>query len=462
MSPARRIALPSILAIIALITVSCGGATTQPTATSAPESNPTQAASSPTEAMANPTEAMATSEPVTLDLWFHSGRGPERDALKQILDNFAAQNPNITVNAVELPEGSYNDQVQAAAFADNLPCLLDFDGPYVYNYAWGGFLIPLDPYVSSAMKDDFLPTIIQQGTFQDGKLYSLGQFDSGLAIFANKQYLNDANVRIPTMDEPWTKDEFESALQSLQALPDVKYALDTKMNYGQGEWYTYGFSPVLWSFGGGLIDRQTYQSADGVLNGAASLDAMTLMQGWFQNGYSNPQPAGDTEFTDGDAALSWVGHWAAPGYMDAMGDNLLLLPMPDFGTGPKTGMGSWNWGITSRCANPDAAWTVLDFLLQPDQILIMTNANGAVPARKSALDQSDLYGSGGFLNLYVQQINRGWAIPRPKTPAYPAITSAFQVAFGNVINGADVQSELDQATQKIDTDIQNNNGYPLQ
>ncbi len=459
----RRMVLVVLLVALAMLVAACGGsATATPATSSSTEATATPAAAAPTQAPSGATATQAPSgEAVSLDLWFHSGRGPERDALKQILDNFAAQNSNITVNAVELPEGSYNDQVQAAAFADKLPCLLDFDGPNMYNYAWGGFLIPIDSYVPADMKSDFLPSIIDQGTFQDGKLYSLGQFDSGLALFANKQYLQEANVRIPTLDQPWTKDEFMSALNSLKNVQGVKYPLDTKMNYGKGEWYTYGFSPVIWSFGGSLIDRQNYQTSDGYLNSQASIDAMSLIQSWYQDGLSNPQPAGDTEFTDGVAAISWVGHWAAPGYMDAMGDNLLLLPMPDFGTGPKTGMGSWNWGITSRCANPDAAWTVLDFILQPDQILIMTNANGAVPARRSALSQSKLYGANGFLNLYVQQIDKGWAMSRPKTPAYPTITQAFQTAFDNIKDGADVKSELDTAVQTIDQDIKNNNGYPL-
>jgi multiple sugar transport system substrate-binding protein len=466
MSSRKWVGLLTLFVALAMLTAACGGgqaATPTTSAAAAPTEAPTQAA--PTEAA--PTEAAATQAPageaVSLDLWFHSGRGAERDALTTILDNFAAQNPNITVNAIELPEGSYNDQVQAAAFADTLPCLLDFDGPNMYNYAWGGFLIPLDDYVPADMKADFLPSIINQGTFQDGKLYSLGQFDSGLALYANKQYLQDANVRIPTLDEPWTGDEFMAALNSLKALDGVQYPLDTKLNYGivGNEWVSYGFTPVIWSYGGSLIDRDTYQTADGYINGQASVDAMSLIQSWYQDGLANPQPAGDTEFTDGVAAISWVGHWAYAGYNDAMGDNLLLLPMPDFGTGPKTGMGSWNWGITSRCANPDAAWTVLDFILQPDQILVMTNANGAVPARRSALSQSELYGPNGFLNLYVEQIDRGWAMPRAITPAYPAITTAFQTAFGNIVDGADVQSEMDKAAQSIDQDIQNNNGYPI-
>jgi multiple sugar transport system substrate-binding protein len=447
----KGLALLTLFVALSMLVAACGGAT----------ATPAPAAQAPTQAPAEATQA-PSGEAVTIDLWFHSGRGSERDALSQILDNFAAQNTNITVNPIELPEGSYNDQVQAAAFADKLPCLLDFDGPNMYNYAWGGFLIPLDDYVPADMKSDFLTTIIDQGTFQDGKLYSLGQFDSGLALYANKQLLEQANVRIPTLDQPWTGDEFMAALNSLKQLDGVDYPLDTRMDYGPGEWYTYGFSPVIWSYGGSLIDRDTYQTSDGYLNSQASIDAMSLIQSWYQDGLSDPQPAGSTEFIDGVSAISWTGHWEAPGYMDALGDNLLLLPMPDFGAGPKTGMGSWNWGITSRCANPDAAWTVLDFILQPDQILVMTDANGAVPARKSALAQSANYGPDGPLNLFVEQLNRGWGVPRPITPAYPAITTAFQTAFANTRDGADVKGELDKAVQAIDQDIQNNNGYPIQ
>ncbi|HBY95729.1 MAG: sugar ABC transporter substrate-binding protein [Ardenticatenaceae bacterium] len=448
-------------ALLLLLLVACGGGggaapTAEPLTTTIAAPEATSEAQTPATGQGASGVAAGT-----VKLWFHSGRGEERDALNKILDNFRATNSGVTVDAVELPEGSYNDQVQAAAFANDLPCLLDFDGPFVYNYAWGGFLIPLDQYLTPEMKDDFLPSIIQQGTFQDGKLYSLGQFDSGLAIWANKEQLDTAGVRIPTLDKPWTKDEFNQALASLQKVDGIENALDLKMNYGRGEWFTYGFSPILQSFGGDLIDRSSYKSTDGVLNGSESVAAMEMVQGWFKDGYVNPQPPGDTAFVEGKSALSWVGHWVANQYMDELGDNLLLLPMPDFGKGPKTGMGSWNWGITSNCSNPDAAWKVLSFLVEPDQILVMTDANGAVPARKSALAKSKLYGPDGKLNLLVKQLEGGIAVPRPITPAYPAITSAFQEAFDNIKNGADVKSELDKAVKKIDQDIEDNQGYPI-
>lgn len=402
-------------------------------------------------------------EAVTIDVWFHSGKGEEREVLDAQVTTFNDTHDDVQVNAIILPEGSYNDQVSAAALAGDLPCLLDFDGPFLYNYAWSGYLIPLDDYVPQDVKDDFLPSIIDQGTY-GGKLYSLGTFDSGLSIWANKSYLEEAGVRIPTgIDDPWTMEEFMDALEALEALEQVEYPLDLKLNYGAGdEWNTYAFSPFIQSFGGDLIDRSDYQTAQGFVNGPEAVEAMEWFQSLFEDGYVNPSPAGDDSFYGTKtAALSYVGHWMYGPHTEGLGDDAILVPMPILGDKAVTGSGSWNWGITSSCENPDAAYEFLSFLTSPEEILHMTNANGAVPARTSAIEQSELYAEGGLLNLFVQQLQGGVAVARPQTPAYPTITNAFKTAVWNIIAGADVQAELDIVAETIDQDIADNDGYPL-
>jgi multiple sugar transport system substrate-binding protein len=445
--------LMSLLLLSSMILAACASSATQAPTQPAAATEPPAAATQP---------PAAGGESVTIDIWFHSGKGEERDVLDAQVADFNGMDSGVQINAVQLPEGSYNDQVNAAALAGDLPCLLDFDGPFLYNYAWSGYLTPIDSYVSDELKADFLPSIINQGTY-GGHLYSLGTFDSGLAIWGNKAYLDAAGVRIPTsIQDPWDMAEFMDALEKLQALPEVEYAIDFKLNYGATEWFTYGFSPIVQSFGGDLIDRTDYQSADGVLNGPESVAALEWFQSLFQDGYANPQPAGDDDFyTKKITALSWVGHWMWGPHSEGLGDDLVLIPMPKLGDKAVTGMGSWNWGITSSCPNPDAAWKFLEYLIEPDQILRMTDANGAVPARKSAIANSKLYAEGGPLNIFVQQLEGGVAVERPVTPAYPVITSAFTEAVNNIIAGADVQSELDKAVQKIDQDIQDNQGYQL-
>ena len=385
-----------------------------------------------------------------ITVWYHSGRGAEREVTRDQVERFNEMQDEVFVNLVELPEGSYNEQVQAAAVANDLPDVLDLDGPYVANYAWSGYLHPLEDFMSEEMKEDFLPSIMAQGTYND-HVYALGAFDSGLAFWGNRKYLEAVDARIPTsVDDAWTYDEFMQIVKDLQALEEVEYALDFKM-FDVGEWYTYGFSPFFQAFGADLIDRDANQ-AEGTLNGEKAIAAGKWFKSLFEDGYANPNPPGDTEFINEVAALSWTGHWNYNPYKEALGEDLVLLPAPKFEK-QATGMGSWAWSITNNSDNPEAAWKFLEFVLQPENIVQMTDANGAVPARSSAVESSELYKEDGDLSLFVEQLET-IAVPRPVTPAYPVITDAFTTAVDNFVSGADVEAELDKAAQEIDQEFQ--------
>ena len=147
-------------------------------------------------------------------------------------------------------------------------------------------------------------------------------------------------------------------------------------------------------------------------------------------------------------------------YRKAFGDDLVILPLPNFGKGSKTGMGSWQWGVTSKTKSVDAAWAFINYLLKDQQVLQMTGANGAVPATKSASAASTQFAPGGPENIFVQQLESS-AVPRPQTPAYPTITLSFQKAINDILNGGDVKAALDKAVQDIDRDIKDNDGYPV-
>lgn len=403
---------------------------------------------------------LAQDEPQPVTFFFHSGTGGEFDAVTQITENFNNSQDEFVAIPTEIPGENYTDAVNAAALAGDLPCLLDFDGPTLYSFAWRGYLTPIDDLIPEGFLDDILPSIVQQGTYND-QLYSLGVFDSGLAIWGNRAYLEEAGVRIPTsIEDAWTFDEFNAAIEALSALDGV-YALDFKTNYGAGEWYTYGLSPILQSFGADLIERDAFQEAEGTLNGAEAVEALEWFSGLFENGHALTSPPDDSEFVNGNAALSWVGHWEYPNYLQNLEDDLVLIPMPQLGDAAVTGMGSWNWGITSSCENPEGAWAFLEFMLEADQMQIMTNANGAVPSRISVLEADERYAEGGPLNIYFQQLTSGVAVPRPATPAYPVITAEFARAVDEILKGADVQGALDTAVDAIERDIAENDGYPL-
>jgi len=394
----------------------------------------------------------------TLQVWAHAGQEAERRVLEQQVTRFNALETDIRVRVNFIPEQSYNAQVQAAAVAGELPDLLELDGPFLYNYVWQEHLISLDELLSAGTRKDLLPSIEKQGRYL-GRLYAVGTFDSGLGLYASRKKLEAAGVRVPTApDDAWHQDEFEAALAALAARDADGKVLDLKLNYS-GEWYTYAFSPLLQSAGGDLIDRDGYRSADGVLNGPGSVSAMRALQHWLQAGYVD-RNVDDNAFVGRRVAISWAGHWEYPRYAETLGADLVVLPLPDLGQGTRTGQGSWVWSITRRCADPEAAGRFIEFLLRPAEVLAMAGSNGAVPATRTAIERSPLYGPKGPLNLFSRQLLGGYSVPRPRTPAYPVITSAFQQAFNDIRDGGEVQAALDRATRVIDQDIRDNKGYP--
>ena len=406
----------------------------------------------------NADEQASPNGPIRLQVWAHAGQQAERDVLQSQVDRFDQQSDGIDVQLTFIPERDYNAQVQAAAIAGDLPDVLEFDGPYLYNYIWQGHLLPLENLLPSTLVRDLLPSIATQGTYHQ-HLYAVAVFDSGLGLYARKSALDAIGARIPSSAaEAWSIAEFNTILSKLAAQDPDRAVLDLKLNY-RGEWFSYGFSPILQSAGADMIDRENYQHSQGVLNSPAAVAAFQHLQDWITTGYVDPN-IDDAAFINGRVALSWVGHWAYSAYKQAWPNDLVLLPLPDFGQGSKTGQGSWNWSISRTSAHAHAAAQFLAFLLNVDEVLRMSDANGAVPGTRSAVERSQLYGDEGELRLFAEQLMQGVSTPRPKTPAYPVMTTAFQKAFQQIRNGADVKRALDQAAQRIDQDIKDNQGYP--
>ena len=124
-------------------------------------------------------------------------------------------------------------------------------------------------------------------------------------------------------------------------------------------------------------------------------------------------------------------------------DDLIVLPLPDFGTGVKTGQGSWQWAIGKKTADADAAWTFIEYTLQPEQQKLIAGAAGAIPARSSVANADPKFAAGGDLELFVQQHSKGLSVPRPTTPAYNTVSNAFNQAIQDIIDKADVKASLD-------------------
>lgn len=432
-TPLKRLAAAALAATLALSLAACG-----------------KGSSASSEAQ---TDANGTT---TLKMWTHNaGNDKELAAINQIVTDYNGSQTKYKVEVQAFPQESYNTSVTAAAASKSLPCILDVDGPNVANWAWGGYLAPLDGLDDQIA--EFLPSTVGQ---YDGKNYAVGYYDVALLMQARKSALVDNGIRIPTIDQPWTKDEFMSALAAIKAGGSFENTLDMQTG-DPGEWWPYAFSPQLQSFGGDLINREDYKSADGVLNGPEALEWANWFRSLNTNGYM-PLKSGEDpgqDFLNGKTAILYNGSWGASGARaSAIADDVVFLPAVDLGTGPKIGGGSWQWAVSSGCAAPQGALDYMKFALQDKYVAAVAQAAGTIPATDAAAAMVPGYEPGGQDDIF-RQFSKQFAVVRPVTPGYPFIATTFTKAAQDILNGADPQSALDQAVKEIDSNQQSNNNF---
>ena len=264
------------------------------------------------------------------------------------------------------------------------------------------------------------------------------------------------------MEEPWTLEEFDGLIGSYPSNSgEYDFAFDPGMAW-TGEWYPYAFSPFLQSFGGDLIDRETYQTAEGILNGDEAVAFGEWWQSLFDRGLApgTSQDGADREtgFVDGRYALQWNGNWAALPALEAFGDDMIFLPAPDFGSGPVIGAASWQFGIAATSENKEGAAAFIEFAIQDEYLAAFSGATGLIPATAGAAAMTENYAEDGPLNVFFG-LSEAQALVRPVTPGYVVMALVFEKALADIANGADVLDTLDAAVDEIEADIEANSGY---
>ena len=385
-------------------------------------------------------------EPGVIRVWCHQGQEQENLAMRAMAKAFneAHAAKGIRVRIEFFPDYQYTERISIAAAARDLPDVFDLDGPTVAQFVDAGLLAPLDPYFTEEERNDFLDTIIDQGTIHN-TLYALGAFDSAMVLYYDKARLTEAGVAPPAEGTAWTWEEFMEACRTLKAAGMDPVSLH--MDITADEWYTYAFSPLLWSAGGALMNPAE-ERVMGVLNDATNVRVLTAWQQLFEEGLAARAPINPDPFGAGETVMDWNGHWMARAHLEAKGDNLGVMPLPRTGPEPVAACGSWCWAISAHTPHSDLAIKWLKWVTDPKTgVEPIVRAGGAVPARLSAFEYFPQYEEDPWRLFKVQLRDHGR--PRPKTPFYPNLTQHVAAALRDIAYGADVETRLTRAAEAV-------------
>ncbi|ADD03334.1 extracellular solute-binding protein family 1 [Thermoanaerobacter italicus Ab9] len=401
----------------------------------------------------NTTDSKDEAGEIKLKMWVHVTDETDEGKvyLKRVQDFNEANKGKIKVDIEFIPRGGggsgYEDKINTALTTGQLPDIITLDGPNTAAYADAGIIVPIDKYIPKEVKDDYVDSIIQQGTY-NGKLYSLGIMESTVALFYNKAIFKELGIKPGTVDNPWTWDDLYNAAKKITKSKGYP-ALDMALNW-TGEWKIYAYAPFVWSNGGDVISADGLH-ADGIFNSKENVEALSFIQKLVKEGLVSATPE-DKSFHIGKSAMLLNGAWTIPdlekNYKDLDWD---VMPYP---VSPKTKelhvpTGSWAFAVTSNAKNVEAAAKVVEWMTNKESNIAIHNAIGMLPSRKSAIKEIDDFKKEGPYKVLMDQVLKG-GHPRPRSVIYPIISRSFEEAIEAIIYGEDVQKTLTNKMEQIE------------
>ena len=396
-----------------------------------------------------------------ITLWTHTaGSEAELSTVEDIVADYnSSPDRKGTVKIQSFPQSSYNDSVISASTAGNLPCLVDVDQPNTPYWGWANILAPLTDKALLKRANQLIGSA--KGTWNK-QIYTVGYFDATTALFARKSVLKDLGIRVATVDRPWTKAEMDDALAKMKASGHWTYPFEMGTADNKTEWYAYAYAPILQSFGGDLVNRKDYQSSQGVLNSPEAIEFANWMRSLVEHGYINSKGGSDTalDFVNKKSGLLYGGIWTMSTVQKYAkdSDDIVAMPMADFGHGSVAGGGSWTVGMTPTCNNKEAAMSYIRFSLKDKYIAGMAKAGMNIPSTVGAQNLIPEFASGGSMQIFTK-ISSKYVKMRPETPAYNFISTEFRKTIGDIMNGSDATSGLNKAVNHIDGNIKGADGY---
>ncbi len=337
---------------------------------------------------------LAFAQDVEITYWQYDF-GARVDAMTQLIEQFEAEYPNITVVQETFPYDNYQEQVAASLPAGTGPDVVQFFYGWLPTWQRSGYVEPLpEAYFDAAMLDaEFVP--MAQASKLNGVYYGLPTAVRSLGLFYNMDKLTEAGYDAP----PATWDEFIEMAKALTVKRGPRFE---QIGYGiapTGQDHHLIREVLTRQFG-----TQPY-SDDGtevLYDSEAGLAAFEFYTSW-----ATEEEIGVPEFVPGNSgyrdgfrtqeniAMIIDGSFAIGATRDAAQFNWGVTEIPTLENGVQANFGSfWMNGLSPNAfadeATLDASAKFLEFVTRPEAMQLWLDVVGELPARQSLISDPEL------------------------------------------------------------------------
>ena len=334
-------------------------------------------------------EAAPTFDPneeVTLNLAFW-GNDVRAALYEEAIAAFNEEYPNITVSATFLPFPDFWEKRQTEAAGGGLPDVMQFDYSYLRQYSENNLLLDLDPYLGNLIETEPLAqNILDIGVVND-TTYGIPTSTNAWGLFTNPVLLEKAGV------EEFEGGSWEDYSEWMGEVTDAS---------GGAFWGGGDFTGRIQNFELQLRSEGSHLFSE---DGKPGFDEERLAEFWesgqdIRDGIGVPQqraeeitPKGVFETALTASELTWDNFGA--GYLAGLGAGytelgLIAPPVTKEGAKDLYLKPSMLHTISAKTEHPEAAATLVDFLINSPESGEIFGTNRGLPASETALAAAEL------------------------------------------------------------------------
>lgn len=314
--------------------------------------------------------ATASNAAETVDFWFHFDN-PD-NPMSSLVEEFEAQNPDIKINAENIPWNSYYDNLYTSIAAGSAP-----DAAMVKMFAQPrliemGALEPIGDYIDNwDGKSDIQSDLLELVRGNDGESYYLPLQYVALYLYYRADMFEAAGLQ-----PPGTCEEFRAAAKALSNEDTYGFGFRGGKG-GHDHWVSLALGGKADFSKGALLAEDAVAGsqfvvdllrADKVLPPSAPNDGFKEIISAFK--------AGKTAMT-----IHHIG--SSAGMVEALGDKVSATTVPECNGGRWTAFGDESTAVFSSAQSKEAAWKWIAFLSSTGNNAAFNMATGQLPVTKS-------------------------------------------------------------------------------
>ena len=375
-----------------------------------------------------------------------SALGAEGQVLSRQLSRFMALHPGIRVVRRDTPDAAdqrHQLYVQWLNAGASDPDILQLDVVWTAEFAAAGWILPLDRFGPDTAA--FFPATIAANRWQDS-LFALPWFvDVGMLYWRTDLMASP----------PATFAELVATARKTGHQRGLRYGFVWQGARYEGLVTT--FLEYLGAYGGRILeDGQVMVSSD------AGRQALTEMRNEiYQQGVVPPavltwhEEESRFAFQNGEAAFMRNWPYAYGLMQDSSASKVAgrfsVAAMPAApGGSPAAALGGQQLAINRHTEYPEAAWEVIDYLTQPEQMRERAAVMGQFPTRAGLYDGPGLAKDLPIAPDTARRIIE-YAVPRPVTPVYTQLSEILQIQLHRALTR---QAEPAEALARAQTEMQ--------